>query len=486
MTAPPPVPAPRKAGRRASRLVDIAEAVGVHTSTVSRVLNGDPAQSVRPEIYEKIWRTARQQGYRPNALARALKRRHTGALAFVIPLLRNPIWVRLQRGALQRASERGYAVMIVEDEVDEAQPPATYRYLVDESRADGLLLATSLRIPAHTEGSAHGLLAVPHVYVNRRGPERGNDVVMDEPAAVRLFLDHVAALGHQRVALIDGPVEVDTVHRRELAARRACAARGLQLTVLHADVTEEGGWEATQRLLRRGSAADGTAGGTLAGGTLPTACAVGSLNQLFGVMAALRGARLPVPEAMSLVSLDEDECLAFLDVPVTSVAMPLAELGSAAVDALITRIEAQDPVTAADVMIREPMSLVHRDSVARPPGAGLWTASCASAPPARLTCLPCRTSSARPARRSAPSACPRSPTTPRSPWPSSPPTSRPAAPGSRPAPATTPSPTCWRTRSTATSTSSRSRSTPAGPTTASAARCSTTPPPWPGRPASRR
>ncbi len=71
---------------------------------------------------------------------------------------------------------------------------------------------------------------------------------------------------------------------------------------------------------------------------------------------------------MSLVSLDEDECLAFLDVPVTSVAMPLAELGSAAVDALIARIEAQDPVTAADVMIRDPMSLVHRDSVGPPPG----------------------------------------------------------------------------------------------------------------------
>ena len=349
--------------RRTARLVDIAEAVGVHTSTVSRVLNGDPAQSVRPEVYEKIWRAARQQGYRPNALARALKRRHTGALAFVIPLLRNPIWVRLQRGALQRASERGYAVMIMEEEEMAAAPPASsYRYLVDESRADGLLLATSLRIPSHAEGGTSGLLAVPHVYVNRRGPERGNDVVMDEPGAVRLFLEHVAALGHQRVALIDGPVEIDTVHRRELAARRACAARGLQLTVLHEDVTEEGGWAATQRLLRRGAGADGA----LAGGSLPTACAVGSLNQMFGVMAALRAVGLSVPDDMSLISLDEDECLAFLDVPVTSVAMPLAELGSAAVDALIARIDAED---ASDVMIREPMGLIHRNSVAPPSGS---------------------------------------------------------------------------------------------------------------------
>jgi DNA-binding LacI/PurR family transcriptional regulator len=67
------------------------------------------------------------------------------------------------------------------------------------------------------------------------------------------------------------------------------------------------------------------------------------------------------------VSFDEDECLAFLEVPVTSVAMPLAELGAAAVDQLIARIERQQ---AGDVMIREPMKLLSRRSVTRPwPGA---------------------------------------------------------------------------------------------------------------------
>ena len=332
--------------RRAPRLIDIAEAVGVHVSTVSRVLNGDPAQSVRPELSELILATARQQGYRPNALARALKRRRTGALAFVIPLLRNPIWVRLQRGALQRAAERGYVVMIMEEPGDEPQPPGHYRYLVEESRADGLLLATALRAPAH----AAGVPGVPHVYVNRRGPARGNDVVMDESGAVRLFAGHVAGQGHRRVALIDGPATVDTVHRRTLAARRICAARGIGLTVRHAAPTEAGGWEAADSLLRAGQP--------------PTACGVGSLNQLFGVMAALRARGVGVPAGMSVVSFDEDECLAFLDVPVTSVAMPLAELGAAAVDAALARIE-REP--AGDVMVRDPMRLVPRRSVGRCP-----------------------------------------------------------------------------------------------------------------------
>ena len=162
------------------------------------------------------------------------------------------------------------------------------------------------------------------------------------------------------------------MHRRAMAARRICAGRGMQLTVLHADATEEGGWVATERLLRRGTGAAGPASGSGRAGTraagLPTAWAVGSLNQMFGVMAALRAAGLAVPADMSVVSLDEDECLAFLDVPVTSVAMPLAELGSAAVDALIARIDQGEPGEPGDVMIREPMSLVLRQSVAGPRG----------------------------------------------------------------------------------------------------------------------
>ena len=82
------------------------------------------------------------------------------------------------------------------------------------------------------------------------------------------------------------------------------------------------------------------------------------------MLAALRDARIAVPGAVSLVSLDEDESLAYLDVPVTSVCMPLAELGAAAVDALIARI---DGAGGSDVLIGEPMSLVSRGSVGPPP-----------------------------------------------------------------------------------------------------------------------
>jgi Periplasmic binding protein-like domain len=80
---------------------------------------------------------------------------------------------------------------------------------------------------------------------------------------------------------------------------------------------------------------------------------------------------------MSVVSFDEDECLAFLDVPVTSVAMPLAELGSAAVDALIARIERQ---SAGDVMVRQPMG---------PGAAALGVATTQPPPPGESAHVAC-------------------------------------------------------------------------------------------------
>jgi LacI family transcriptional regulator len=338
--------------RRVVRLVDIASAVGVHPSTVSRVLNGEVGHSLRPETIERILAEASARGYRPNALARALRHHRTGALTFVVPMLRNPIWVRLQRGALLRAAERGYVVMIMEEPMEDPKPPGAYSYLVTESRADGLLLATSLR-GGRDAGRANpdeALSTVPHVYVNRRGPDQGNDVVMDEAGAVRLFLDHVAGLGHRSVLLIDGQREVDTVYRRAAATRRHCAALGLTALIRHGDATEAGGFAIIRRLL--------------AAGPLPTAIGVGSIEQVFGVLAALRNARVAVPGAVSLVSLDEDESLAYLDVPVTSISMPLAELGAAAVDALIDRIDGR---RGSDVLIGEPMSLVSRGSVGPPP-----------------------------------------------------------------------------------------------------------------------
>lgn len=331
--------------RRRPRLADIAAAVDLHYSTVSRALNADPSLSIRPETRARILRAAERQGYRPNAMARALKRSRTGSLAMVVPLLRNPIWSDIQRGALKRAEARGYVVMILEEPEDALRHPADYQYLVEESRADGLLLATARR----GAGAGSRVLSVPHVHFNRRGPRPGNDVIMDEEKAMRLFVDLVGGLGHRRLAIVDGFKVVDTTYRRASAARAISAEAGISVLFQHEEHTEAGGYLSTQRLLARPR--------------VPTAIGVGNLNQLFGAMKALREAGASVPGDVSLVSFDEDECLAYLDVPVTSVSMPLEQLGAAAVDALIERVEQGG---GEDVLVGDPLTLVHRSSTAPP------------------------------------------------------------------------------------------------------------------------
>jgi len=325
--------------------VDVAAAVGLHVSTVSRVLNGDQNLSIRPETRDRILLAAQRQGYRPNALARGLQRSRTGALAMVVPLLRNPIWSSIQRGALHAAYDAGQVVMILEEPQDDVRPPRDYQYLVEESRADGLLIATALR----SVGERPRALTIPHIYLNRRGPQPGNNVVMDEEKAMRLFVEHLAELGHCRLGIVDGYRSVDTIHRRTAAVRALGPQRGMSAAFEHTTDTEIGGYEATKRLLARRD--------------VPTALGIGNLNQVFGAMKALREAGASVPEDVSVISFDEDACLAFLDVPITSVSMPLEQLGRAAVRELIDRVDGHG---GSDVDVSDPLVLVERASTTRP------------------------------------------------------------------------------------------------------------------------
>jgi DNA-binding LacI/PurR family transcriptional regulator len=330
---------------RRPRLVDVAAAVGLHVSTVSRVLNGDANLSIRPETRDRILLAAQRQGYRPNALARGLQRSRTGALAMVIPLLRNPIWSTIQRGALHAATEAGQVVMILEEPQDDVRPPKHYQYLVDESRVDGLLIATTQRSGVEPAKE----LDVPHIYLNRRGPRPGHNVVMDEERAMQLFVEHLATLGHRRLGIVDGYRYVDTIYRRAAAIRALGAEHGLSTAFEQTSDTEAGGYEATMRLLNRRD--------------VPTALGVGCLNQLFGAMKALREVGASVPADMSVVSFDEDDCLGFLEVAMTSVSMPLEQLGGAAVRALIDRVDGHP---GGDVEIADPLVLVARESTTVP------------------------------------------------------------------------------------------------------------------------
>lgn len=335
---------------RPARLVDVARAAGVHTSTASRVINGAGTLSIPAETRARILDAATRLRYRPNAIARGLKTASAGAVGLLIPSLRNPVLSEITRGAFDRAWERGYVVLLAEDAGDSTAVSA-YERLVGEGRIDGILVASTR--PGSPLLRRFAQDSVPCVFVNRRQPGSGRNVSMREEDAGAIACEHLVSLGHRRLAHVAGPLDLDTARRRHDGFIEAARRHGLDVAVEAAPFDERGGFDAMRALMRLRPR--------------PTGLFVSNINQAVGAMAGARADNLRVPEDVSLINYDDDPVGEYLEAPLTAISMPLNELGSTAVDALIDQIEGTKP---RDIVVETPPQLVVRASTALPPSDG--------------------------------------------------------------------------------------------------------------------
>jgi LacI family transcriptional regulator len=331
-----------------ARLEDVAEAAGVHVSTVSRVLNGRAAAMVRPETRLRIEEAAAQLRYRPNAIARGLKLASAGALGLLVPSLRNPVYSAIIRGAFDRAWERRFVVLLAED-TGASSAQQAYERLVHEGRIDGLLIASARPGSPLFDNLMDD--PIPCVFVNRRHLASGRNASMREEDAGRLAAEHLLGLGHTRLAHISGPAELDTAQRRAEGFVQVVRAAGHRCSVVAAPFDERGGMSAMRELLGRR--------------VPPTGVFASNINQAVGAIAGARLASRSIPGELSLVGYDDDPLCECLEVPLTAIKMPLAELGRVAVDALIDQVEGAVP---RDITVETAPELVLRGSTA-PPGA---------------------------------------------------------------------------------------------------------------------
>lgn len=337
-----------------AKLVDVAERAGVSKATVSKVLNGRADLSVRPETRQRVQEAAEALGYRPHSGARALAGASTHALALLVPALANPTYVTIARGAYQRARELGYLSLLAED-FEGQEADESFNDLVQEGRVDGLLIASAR--PGHPLLDALRRSRVPHVFVNRSVEGSDRNVTMDVARSSVTALDHLHSLGHRAVGHIAGPPGITPSDARRQAFLRRAGELGLTAApVASGDFTEEGGEAAALELLRPASD----------DGRPPvTALYTSSLAQAIGAMGAVRSIGLRIPEDISVVGNDDLPVAGHLNPPLTTVAMPLYELGSAAVDALVAAIEGRQN---GDVVVPTEPRLILRDSTAEPGG----------------------------------------------------------------------------------------------------------------------
>lgn len=330
-----------------ARLLDVARAAGVSKSTASRILNDSAHITVRPGTRERVLESARRLDYRPHAAARGLRRAETGAIGLVIPNLATPVYARIVRGAFRRALERDFVVLLAEDLVAR-DTDEVFARLIRSGRIDGLVVASAR--PGHPLFRSVRRLAISHVFVNRAVRGSGRNVVMDDASASRAAVEHLVAFGHERIGHVGGPRTLDPARRRAAAFRKHAQRLGVVAAPeVEGDFTESGGAEAAQRLL-------------VANPGL-TALYVSTLAQAVGTLHAAGRLGLRVPEDLSIVTYDDMPLADYLIPPLTTIRMPLAELGAAAVDALVEQLLGGDP---RDVVVPGEPEVVVRGSTGPP------------------------------------------------------------------------------------------------------------------------
>lgn len=335
-------------GRRQPTLKHIAEAAGVHPSTVSRALNGHPEARVPEHTLARIKKAAADLRYEANPWARSLRTKRTMMLGLVIPRLTDPVIAKMFEAAEEHARDQGYQTITVSTSDREGIQLEVINRLI-ERRVDGLVLATS------TLGDPIlGRLAderVPFVLVNRASGDypavRGDDEL-----GGYLATRHLLEAGHRRIAHIGGPQPISTARYRLQGYKRALAEFGVKFT---ANLVRYGHYDAASAL--------GPAEELLSAQPRPTALfAINDVSALAAMSVARRLERR-IPEDLAVVGYNDSEIAALLPTPLTSVQVPLQYMGESAVDLLVGQISGRP----AESIVLTPR-LVVRASSSYPPG----------------------------------------------------------------------------------------------------------------------
>ncbi|WP_193311291.1 LacI family DNA-binding transcriptional regulator [Georgenia satyanarayanai] len=208
-------------------IVEVAKALGVAPSTVSRAFNRP--HMLLPETVARVREVAAEMGYVPNRHARALSTGRTSAIGLVLPDITNPFFPPIVRAAQQAAEERDVSVLVAETDND---PRRELRQL-DQLRpqVEGILLASS-RLP---EDQLDEVVRRDRVVLLNRDHPGAARVLIGSGAAVTAAVAHLAATGSRRLCYVGGPRRSWSEHERLSAVVRAAEEHGLTVTTVRVE-----------------------------------------------------------------------------------------------------------------------------------------------------------------------------------------------------------------------------------------------------------
>jgi LacI family transcriptional regulator len=350
----------------ATTMKDVARRAGVDVSTVSLAINNDPR--IRTATRERIVGIAQELGYRKNFLARGLRSGRSFTIGAIVGGA-TAFWGEVLAGAQSVLAQRDYHLLL-----DYTTPGADSSEMAQieglkAKRVDGLLIAPPDDLFRLTETDAAAALEamaayrslrddhIPFVFFDRFLPGVEADVVAaDNVASARTATQYLVNMGHRKIAYLYSPHRMNTAQRERL--------QGYQLAMTEAGL-------ATLPWMARNARGDRSQEGKEAmcallsdpAGRDITAVIAATDSTALGALRTLHESGCEVPEDISVIGIGGSRLMEYLRPPVTTVTLPMRELGIQAAHRLFARLEGD---TSPYAEIRMPTELVGRASCAPP------------------------------------------------------------------------------------------------------------------------
>lgn len=320
---------------------DVAKKAGVSVATVSRVFND--SDLVVAKTVDRIRKVARELNYIPSATARSLSIRRTETVGLLLPDMYGDFFSEIIRGADSAARNAGYHLIVSSSHSNTEELDVAVRTL--SGRVDGMIIMSP-----HLESSVHlssVLRALPVVILgSTRILGTADHINIDNVGGARQVVEYLLELGHRQIAIIRGEENNQDAEERLKGYLVALSANNIEARedyIVFGNFTEQSGYDAARYLVNLKER--------------PTAIFCSNDSMAIGALSALRAAELKIPEDISITGFDDIPVATFLNPPLTSVHVPILELGSMAVYRLFEQLRAPTLRIAAHTLVPTTLSI---------------------------------------------------------------------------------------------------------------------------------
>ncbi|HEX3894270.1 MAG TPA: LacI family DNA-binding transcriptional regulator [Terracidiphilus sp.] len=329
----------------------VAAMAKVSIATVSRTINGSPL--VSDKLTKRVWQAIEQLNYFPNTHARSLVSGRSRILGIIVENITNPFFPELIQNFEEIAVGNGYEILVSSSNSDPAILTTCVRRMIERKVEGVAMLTFGEEEPVLDQLAFHEIpLVLAEFHLEN---PKTSTILLDYATGIRAAVDHLAELGHDKIAFLAGPHQIHSAMTRENNFRAAMEAAGLPIQkkwVIECDHTLKGGVTGFTRLQALTAR--------------PTAVLCSNDMTAIGVLRAAYMQGLRVPHDLSVVGLDDIDFAEFTLPPLTTIRLSRRELARAAFEAL--RQQAEDPTgLRAQKEFLVSTSLVLRGSTAAPP-----------------------------------------------------------------------------------------------------------------------